>query len=86
MTTTISAKPAEVVHDWYIVDAEGKTLGRLASEIASRLRGKHKPCYTPHVDTGDYIVVINADKVAVTGKKAEDKKMMSLAEVFGNIS
>lgn len=74
MTTTISAKPAEVVHDWYVVDAEGKTLGRLASEIASRLRGKHKPSYTPHVDTGDYIVVINADKVAVTGKKAQDKK------------
>lgn len=74
MTTTVSAKPAEVVHDWYIVDANGKTLGRLASEIASRLRGKHKPSYTPHVDTGDYIVVINADKVAVTGKKAQDKK------------
>ena len=74
MTTTISAKPAEVVHDWYVVDAEGKTLGRLASEIASRLRGKHKPSYTPHVDTGDYIVVINADKIAVTGKKAQDKK------------
>ena len=68
MTTTISAKPADVVHDWYVVDAEGKTLGRLASEIASRLRGKHKPSYTPHVDTGDYIIVINADKVAVTGK------------------
>lgn len=74
MTTTVSAKPAEVVHDWYVVDAEGKTLGRLASEIASRLRGKHKPSYTPHVDTGDYIVVINADKIAVTGKKAQDKK------------
>lgn len=71
---TISAKPHEVTHDWYIVDAEGKTLGRLASEIASRLRGKHKPSYTPHVDTGDYIVVINAEKVAVTGKKAQDKK------------
>lgn len=70
---TISAKPHEVTHDWYIVDAEGKTLGRLASEIASRLRGKHKPSYTPHVDTGDYIVVINAEKVAVTGKKAQDK-------------
>ncbi len=77
MTTTVSAKPAEVVHDWYVVDAEGKTLGRLASEIASRLRGKHKPSYTPHVDTGDYIVVINADKIAVTGKKAQDKKILS---------
>lgn len=71
---TISAKPSEVTHDWYVVDAEGKTLGRLASQIAHRLRGKHKPSYTPHVDTGDYIVVINADKIAVTGKKAEDKK------------
>ena len=77
MTTTISAKPAEVVHDWYVVDAEGKTLGRLASEIASRLRGKHKPSYTPHVDTGDYIVVINADKIAVTGKKLRIKILSS---------
>ena len=74
MTITVSAKPAEVVHDWYVVDATDKTLGRLATEIASRLRGKHKPSYTPHVDTGDYIVVINADKIAVTGKKAQDKK------------
>ena len=70
---TISAKPHEVTHDWYIVDAEGKTLGRLASEIASRLRGKHKPSYTPHVGTGDHIVVINAGKVAVTASKAQDK-------------
>ncbi len=65
---TLSAKPAEVTHDWYVVDADGKTLGRLATEIASRLRGKHKTCYTPHVDTGDFIVVINAEKIAVTGK------------------
>ena len=71
---TLSAKPAEVTHDWYVVDADGKTLGRLATEIASRLRGKHKTCYTPHVDTGDFIVVINAEKIAVTGKKAQDKK------------
>lgn len=70
---TISAKPADVQHDWYLVNAEGKTLGRLASEIAHRLRGKHKPEYTPHVDTGDYIVVINAEKIHVTGKKAADK-------------
>jgi large subunit ribosomal protein L13 len=70
---TISAKPESVVHDWYVIDAEGKTLGRMAAEIASRLRGKHKPEYTPHVDTGDYIIVINADKVCVTGKKAKDK-------------
>ena len=70
---TFSAKPETVKRDWYIVDAENKVLGRLATEIASRLRGKHKAEYTPHVDTGDYIVVINADKVAVTGKKETDK-------------
>lgn len=70
---TYSAKPETVTHDWYVVDAEGKTLGRMATEIARRLRGKHKPEYTPHVDTGDYIVVINAEKVHVTGKKARDK-------------
>ncbi len=70
---TYSAKPESVVRDWYVVDAEGKTLGRLATEIARRLRGKHKPEYTPHVDTGDYIVVVNAEKVHVTGKKSTDK-------------
>jgi len=70
---TLSAKPESVKRDWYVVDAADKTLGRLSSEIASRLRGKHKPEFTPHVDTGDYIVVINAEKVAVTGKKAKDK-------------
>ena len=70
---TYSAKPETVTRDWYVVDAEGKTLGRMATEIARRLRGKHKPEYTPHVDTGDYIVVINAEKVHVTGKKARDK-------------
>ena len=70
---TYSAKPESVKRDWYVVDASGKTLGRLATEVASRLRGKHKPEFTPHVDTGDYIVVINADKVAVTGNKASDK-------------
>ena len=70
---TYSAKPESVKRDWYVVDASGKTLGRLATEVASRLRGKHKPEFTPHVDTGDYIVVINAEKVAVTGKKASDK-------------
>jgi large subunit ribosomal protein L13 len=67
---TYSAKTGEVSHDWYVVDAAGQTLGRLASEIAHRLRGKHKPEYTPHVDTGDYIVVINAEKVNVTGSQA----------------
>ena len=70
---TFSAKPAEVKRDWYVIDAEGKTLGRMASEIARRLRGKHKPEYTPHVDTGDYIIVINAEKVHVTGNKQQDK-------------
>lgn len=70
---TYSAKNGEISHDWFVVDAAGKTLGRLASEIAHRLRGKHKPEYTPHLDTGDYIVVINAEKVAVTGAKRSDK-------------
>lgn len=70
---TFSAKPDSVQRDWYVVDATDKTLGRLASEIATRLRGKHKPEYTPHVDTGDYIVVVNAEKVHVTGNKASDK-------------
>ncbi|NOZ54812.1 MAG: 50S ribosomal protein L13 [Gammaproteobacteria bacterium] len=70
---TFSAKPAEVKRDWYVMDAEDKTLGRMATEIARRLRGKHKPEYTPHVDTGDYIVVVNAGKVKVTGKKVSDK-------------
>ena len=70
---TFSAKPAEVKREWYLVDAGDKVLGRLATGIASRLRGKHKPEYTPHVDTGDYIVVVNADRVRVTGRKASDK-------------
>jgi large subunit ribosomal protein L13 len=70
---TFSAKAHEVQRDWYVVDASEKTLGRLAAEIAHRLRGKHKAEYTPHVDTGDYIVVINAEKVRVTGAKATDK-------------
>jgi large subunit ribosomal protein L13 len=70
---TFSAKAEEVTRDWFVVDAADKTLGRLASEIAHRLRGKHKAEYTPHVDTGDYIVVVNAEKVRVTGAKATDK-------------
>lgn len=70
---TFSAKPEAVTRDWFVVDADGKTLGRLATEIAHRLRGKHKAEYTPHVDTGDYIVVVNAEKIAVTGNKAKDK-------------
>lgn len=71
--TTMSAKPAEVRRAWYLIDAEGKTLGRLATECARRLRGKHKPQYTPHVDTGDYLVIVNAEKVRVTGNKLDDK-------------
>lgn len=71
---TFSAKPHEVERDWFVVDATDKILGRLATEIARRLRGKHKSVYTPHVDTGDYIVVVNVDKLRVTGNKAEQKK------------
>lgn len=70
---TFSAKPAEVKREWYVVDAGGKVLGRLASGVATRLRGKHKPEYTPHVDTGDHIVVVNAGQVKVTGRKTTDK-------------
>ena len=70
---TYSAKAETVERDWYVVDAEGKTLGRLATEVASRLRGKHKPEFTPHVDTGDYIVIVNAEKITVTGNKAKGK-------------
>ena len=82
---TFSAKPAEVKRQWYVIDAEGKPLGRLASECARVLRGKHKPEYTPHVDTGDYIVVVNADKVAVTGKKATDKMYHHHTGYIGNL-
>jgi len=71
---TYNATKETAVHNWYVVDAAGKTLGRLASEVAKRLRGKHKPEYTPHVDTGDYIIVINAAQIKVTGNKAKDKK------------
>lgn len=70
---TYMAKPKEIVRKWYVIDAEGKPLGRLASEIAKILRGKNKPIYTPHVDVGDYVIVINADKVLLTGKKLEQK-------------
>ncbi len=82
---TFSAKPAEVRRDWFVVDATGKTLGRLSTEIARRLRGKHKPEYTPHVDTGDYIVVINAEKVRVTGNKLEDKIYHRHTGYIGNL-
>ena len=82
---TVSAKPAEVRRDWFVVDATGKTLGRLATEIAHRLRGKHKPIYTPHVDTGDYIVVVNASKVRVTGNKMQDKMYYHHTGYIGNM-
>ncbi|WP_339846211.1 50S ribosomal protein L13 [uncultured Halopseudomonas sp.] len=82
---TFSAKPESVKRDWYIVDATGLTLGRLATEVATRLRGKHKPEYTPHVDTGDYIVIVNAEKVHVTGKKAQDKIYYSHSGFPGGI-
>ena len=82
---TFVAKPETVKRDWYIVDAEGKTLGRIATEIAARLRGKHKAEYTPHVDTGDYIIVVNAEKVAVTGAKAQNKMYYSHTGFPGGI-
>lgn len=82
---TYSAKPKAVNQDWYVVDAADKTLGRLSAEIAHRLRGKHKPEYTPHTDVGDYIVVVNAEKVAVTGKKAKDKIYYKHTGYVGNL-
>ena len=85
MGITVSAKPAEVRRDWFVIDAEGKTLGRLASEVASRLRGKHKPIYTPHVDTGDYIVIVNAEKIRVTGNKTTDKMYYRNTGYIGNL-
>ena len=82
---TFSAKPETVQREWYLVDASGKTLGRLATELARRLRGKHKPVYTPHVDTGDYIVVINAEKIRVTGRKLKDKIYYRHTGYVGNL-
>ncbi len=83
--TTVSAKKEDVIHDWYLVDAKDKTLGRLSTEIARRLRGKHKPIYTPHVDTGDYIVVINASEIRVTGNKMKDKMYYKHTGYIGNL-
>jgi len=82
---TFSAKAETVQRDWFLIDATDKTLGRLSTEIARRLRGKHKPEYTPHVDTGDYIVVINAEKVKVTGNKEEDKMYYHHTGFIGNL-
>jgi large subunit ribosomal protein L13 len=82
---TFSAKAHEVKRDWFVVDAEGKTLGRMATEIARRLRGKHKAEYTPHCDTGDYIIVVNAAKVRVTGNKVQDKVYYNHTEYPGGL-
>lgn len=82
---TVSAKAETVKRDWFLVDATGKTLGRLCTELASRLRGKHKPIYTPHCDTGDYLVVINAEKIVVTGNKLNDKLYHRVTGYIGNI-
>ncbi|HIB24666.1 MAG TPA: 50S ribosomal protein L13 [Gammaproteobacteria bacterium] len=82
---TFSAKNHDIDRNWYLVDAQNKTLGRLSTEIASRLRGKHKPIYTPHVDTGDYIVVVNASKIRVTGNKMTDKIYYKHSGYIGNL-
>lgn len=82
---TFSAKSHEVKRDWLLLDADGKTLGRLATEVASRLRGKHKAEYTPHVDTGDYVVIINAEKIKVTGNKFDDKMYHHHTGYVGNL-
>lgn len=85
MRTTYMAKPNEVERKWYIIDAAGKTLGRMASEAASILRGKHKPEFTPHVDTGDFVIVINADKIVLTGKKLQTKKYYRHSGYLGGL-
>jgi large subunit ribosomal protein L13 len=82
---TFTAKAETVQRDWFLVDAAGKTLGRLSSELARRLRGKHKPVFTPHVDTGDYLVVVNAEKIHVTGNKLQDKKYHRFTGYIGNL-
>ncbi|MBV7435470.1 50S ribosomal protein L13 [Cardiobacteriaceae bacterium TAE3-ERU3] len=85
MSKTFTATPSTITRDWYVVDAEGKTLGRLASEVAKRLRGKHKPEYTPTIDTGDYIIIVNAEKIEVTGKKRTDKMYHRHTGYIGNL-
>lgn len=82
---TYSAKPETVTRDWFVIDASGKTLGRLATEIARRLRGKHKAVFTPHVDTGDYIVVVNAEKIHISGRKSSDKLYHHHTGYIGNL-
>ena len=81
----VSAKPAEVDRKWYVIDADGQVLGRMASEIAKVLRGKHKPQFTPHIDTGDFIVVTNAEKIALSGKKEEQKSYFSHSQYPGGV-
>lgn len=85
MLKTYTATPSTIQRDWYVVDAEGKTLGRLATEVAARLRGKHKPEYTPNIDTGDYIIVLNADKLSVTGRKEHNKMYHRHTGYIGNL-
>lgn len=85
MRTTYMAKPSEIERKWYVVDAEGQTLGRLASEVASILRGKHKPTFTPHVDTGDHVIVINAEKIQLTGNKLDGKMYYRHSGYFGGL-
>lgn len=85
MRTTFIAKPAEVERKWYVVDASGHTLGRLSTEVATILRGKHKPIFTPHVDTGDHVIIINAEKITVTGKKLDQKIYKSHSGYVGNL-
>jgi large subunit ribosomal protein L13 len=82
--STYSAKPADMDHKWFVVDAEGMVLGRLATEVARILRGKHKPIFTPHIDTGDNVIVINASKVMLTGRKAEQKSYFSHSGYMGH--
>ena len=85
MRQTTITKPAEVVRQWYVVDANGLTLGRLSTEVAAVLRGKHKPTFQPNVDCGDYVIVINADKIVMTGNKLEDKKYYSHSQYSGGL-
>ena len=84
--TTYSAKPADIVRRWYVVDAEGQTLGRLSTRIATILRGKHKPMFTPHMDCGDYVIVVNAEKIRVTGNKLDAKKYYHYSGYPGGLS
>lgn len=83
--STVSAKPAEVVRNWYVIDAEDLVLGRMATRIADVLRGKHKPIFTPHVDTGDFVIVVNADKVRLTGRKLDQKEYYQYSGFFGGL-